>query len=436
MENVEAYLPRLVDRQLERYLRTFGAVEIVGCKWCGKTWTATAHGNSIIRFDDAQTRALVEADLSFAFEGTPPHIIDEWQVVPSLWDATRHMVDDAGSKKGLYILTGSATPQKDQVSHSGAGRIAQTLMRPMSLAETGASDCSISLNDLFDGRFNKGAVKTDLRALARYICKGGWPGALHIEHDEDINLIPIQYLDNLVSNDVPRKGLNQQIMQRVLLALARNIGGLATYETLGQDMLEGEDPDGNDDADNNYAVSRQTIARYLGFLKDQFLIEDTVGWDAPLKSQARTRSKPKRAFVDPSLPAALLGVNADRLLSEMQVFGQLFEELCLRDLKIYASLLDGTWSHPVRYYRDSDGLEVDAILELIDGRWAALEIKLSQSKVAEGVKNLLRLKEKIKSNPAAQNREPEFLAVLVGKTDFKYQTPEGIYVIPITSLTV
>jgi len=422
------YKPRIVDNLLKRYLDVFGAVEIVGCRWCGKTWTALAHGNSVIKLDDAQTRSLIEADPDLAFEGEPPHVIDEWQVVLSLWDNTRRKVDDAGSKKGLFILTGSSTPNKGQVSHSGAGRIARLKMRPMSLSEVGASDASVSLAGLFNGEFTKGAVQTDLRRIAAYICSGGWPGLLNISHEEDIGLIPSQYIEALITSDAQRKGLNEQTLRKLLRSLARNIGSSVTMETLMKDMsLE--------DGDIHVKTgTRTTISKYLKFLADHYIIEDLNGWDAPIKSRSRLRSKPKRSFVDPSIPAVLLGTDSERLLGEMQMFGQLFEELCLRDLRIYSSSLSAVRANDLCYYRDSDGLEVDAIIELMDGRWAAFEIKLSQAKVDEGVKNLIRLRNKVLSNPAAMNREPAFLAVLVGKADFKYQTPEGVYVIPVTSL--
>jgi predicted AAA+ superfamily ATPase len=227
MNNPGEYRPRLVDIIIKQYLRTFGAIEIVGCKWCGKTWTAVEHGNSVLRLDDEQTKALIEADISLAFEGERPRVIDEWHVVPRIWNAARRKVDEAGGKKGLYILTGSTLPadkDDEDVQHSGAGRIAVIRMRPMSLSETGESDGAISLAGLFNGEFTKGPVKTDLRVLARYICNGGWPGALDIEHYDDRKLIPVQYLDNLLSRDVVRKGLNRHAMRRLLLALARSVG--------------------------------------------------------------------------------------------------------------------------------------------------------------------------------------------------------------------
>jgi predicted AAA+ superfamily ATPase len=173
----------------------------------------------------------------------------------------------------------------------------------------------------------------------------------------------------------------------------------------------------------------------INIFKDRFIIEDMSGWDAPVRSKSRVRVKPKRSFVDPSLPAAMLGLGKDRLLKDGQLFGQLFEELCLRDLRVYASCMDSSLPDAVKYYRDSDNLEVDAIIELRDGRWAAIEIKLSDNKVPEGICNLMRLKSKVTSNPLARNPEPAFMAILVGNTEFCRRTPEGIYVISCTSLT-
>jgi predicted AAA+ superfamily ATPase len=224
-----------------------------------------------------------------------------------------------------------------------------------------------------------------------------------------------------------KESVSEYRLRRLLQSLARNIGQAVTYNTLASDIAEG-------DADAA-AVSRQHVESLIGLVKDRFIVEDQSGWDAPVRSKSRVRTKPKRCFVDPSLPAALLGVNEERLLTDGQLLGRLFEELCLRDLRIYASCLESALPDPVMYYRDSDNLEVDAIIELRDGRWAAIEIKLSENKVNEGVANLLRLKSKISANPSARNPDPAFLAVLVGKTDFCRRTPEGVYVIPLTSLT-
>jgi len=422
------YKDRLLDKRLEKHLRAFGAVEIVGSMWCGKTWMAEAHAESKINLSSIGVRTLIEADHSLAFEGGRPHVIDEWQEVPSLWDDTRLAVDAAAGERGLFILTGSSTPKKEETVHSGTGRISRIHLRPMSLSETGDSDNSVSLSGLFDGRFQNARARTDLRSIAGLICKGGWPGALYLDPDV-AELIPNQYMDTLISSIGRRNGANEYRLRRFLASVARNIGQAVTYQTIASDMAEGE-IGGKDEL-----ISRQQVETFLSMFKERFIIEDLNGWDAPIRSKSRLRVKPKRGFVDPSLAAALLGANKERLLQDGQLFGKLFEELCLRDLRIYASCMDSAPPDPVKYYRDSDNLEADAIIVLRDGRWAGIEVKLSESKVPEGVDNLLRLKNKVASNPLARNPEPSFLAVLVGKAEFCRRTPEGVYVIPCTSLT-
>jgi len=422
------YIERLLDRQLKKHLRAFGAVEVVGSMWCGKTWMAEAHAASKINLSNLKTRAVIEADHSLAFDGGKPHVIDEWQEIPALWDETRLAVDAKAGERGLFILTGSSTPKKEETVHSGTGRISRIHLRPMSLFETGDSDGSVSLSGLFEGRFKKTRVQTDLHKIASLICKGGWPGALHIEPDA-AQLIPNQYLDTLISSIGKKNGANEYRLRRFLVSLARNIGQAVKYETIASDMSEG-----NFDGKNEI-VSQQHIELLLTMFKERFIIEDLCGWDAPVRSKSRVRVKPKRCFVDPSLIAALLGMDKDRLLSDGQLLGKLFEELVLRDLRIYASCMEGALPDPVKYYRDSDDLEVDAIIELRDGRWAGIEIKLGENKAEEGIKNLMRLKDKVMRNPMARNPEPAFLAVITGKADFCRKTPEGVYVIPCTSLT-
>lgn len=424
----EQYKPRLVDKTLERRLEGFGAVEVAGAKFCGKTWTSLAHSKSIVHIDDDAVRNMVDLDVSLALEGETPHTIDEWQDVPKIWDAVRRSVDQSANKRGQFILTGSSTVDKSKVSHSGAGRIATLHMRPMSLFESGASNGSISLEGLFQGKFHAHQVETSARELAKLICKGGWPAASDCK-DYLIGDLPAQYLDALFSVSAKKCGLNPRVARRVALSLARNVGKTLTYKTLYNDVFEN-----TGEAVANNAMFQQRIEPYIDFLKDQFTIEDQNGWDAPIKSRSRIRTKPKRSFVDPSLPASLLGMSPERLLLEMQVFGNLFEELCLRDVRVYASAIQQNPEPSVFYYADADGLEVDIVVELADGRWGAMEVKLNEAKVPQAEKNLLRLKQKVAANPAAHNVEPSFLAVLVGKASFCRQLASGVYVIPITSL--
>jgi len=424
----DKYRDRLLDGNLKKHLRAFGAVEIVGSMWCGKTWMAEAHGESKVNLSNSGVRTLIEADHSLAFAGERPHIIDEWQEVPALWDEVRLAVDAAAGERGLFILTGSSTPNKEETTHSGTGRISRIRLRPMSLYETGNSDGTVSLSGLFNGEFKTARVQTDLRRIAELICTGGWPGAIDLNTDA-AELIPNQYLDTLISSIGDKNGANEYKLRRLLISLARNMGQAATYHTIASDIVEG-------DIDSKSEIaSRYTIEKLINIFKDRFIIEDMCGWDAPIRSKSRVRVAPKRCFVDPSLPAALLGAGKDRLLEDGQLFGRLFEELCLRELRIYASCMDYALPDAVKYYRDADNLEVDAIIELRDGRWAAIEIKLGENKVAEGIQSLLRLKNKVASNPLARCPEPAFMAVLVGNAEFCRKTPEGVYVFPCTSLT-
>ncbi len=421
------YQDRLLDAHLEDLMASFGAVEIVGCMWSGKTWMAEAHGNSKTRVMEPGIKAAIEADPYLAFEGDTPHVIDEWPEVPALWDITRMKVDDSGGAPGQYLLTGSSTPKKGKVVHSGTGRIARMHLRPMSLYEQGKSSGAVSLRGLFEGRFTAVQVETGLADLAEYICTGGWPSLLNNKGKRPA-LLAQQYIDTFVSSVTEREGHDQQKLYRLLVSLARNLGQAATYHTIASDIIEGNI------SDKKSLIAQSQVEELIALLKNRFLIEDVKGWDAPVRAKSRVRTKPKRSFVDPSLPAALLGINKERLLEDGQLLGTLFEELCLRDLRIYASAFEQAAHDPVMYYRDSDNLEIDVIIELRDGRWAAIEIKLGENKVEEAVKNLMRLKNKVASNPLARNKEPSFMAVLVGNTSFCRRTPEGVFVLPITSL--
>ena len=298
----------------------------------------------------------------------------------------------------------------------------------MTLTESGHSNASVSISALFNGEFESGQVKTDLNQLATLICRGGWPGAITLE-DKAAQLIPVQYLDALFAkNDKNAPGTEREL-RLFLQSLARNIGSAVTLQTIAKDIGQsgnGKIPDSE----------LRKVRAFLDYFLSRYVICDLNGWDAPIKSPKRLRTKPKHGFADPSLPAALLGASPEILMENLQLFGQLFEELCLRDLRAYVSSLENVQTQPLYYYRDSDGLEVDAIIELRDGRWGAIEIKLGANKAEVAAQNLLRLRSKIAANPAARNPEPSFLLVLVGKTDFKYKTPEGVFVAPITELTV
>ncbi len=418
------YIPRIIDSSVELYLQAFGAVEIAGTMWSGKTWTSERHASSEISLVDRQARQLAEIDPSAVLAGTLPRVIDEWQVVPEIWDAVRRRIDDEGGRKGLYLLTGSSSPARGGTVHSGAGRIARLRMWPMTLLEAGASDGSVSLVALFDGIFESGPVETDLARLAELICRGGWPSSISLPQ-ELAQLVPGSYLDAFLESSRSKTPLSQDQLKTLMGSLARNVGSAATYETLAKDVFGVQEVT---------ATMRQAVTAAVELLERHYVVSALPGWDAPIKSPRRLRTKPKRVFADPSLPAALLGVNPRGLMGNLQLFGQLFEELCLRDLAVYAQAVSGGGQNSLRYYRDSDGLEVDAVVELADGRWGAFEIKLGANKVDAAERSLLRLAAKIAANPAARNPEPSFLAVLTGKTDFKYRTKSGVFVLPITCL--
>lgn len=420
----DGYKARVCDEILAGALSAFGAVEVAGPMWCGKTWTSLAHGNSVVRLSSAAVREVVEIDPTSALTGEKPHVIDEWQDVPAVWDAVRDAIDMAGNSSGSFILTGSSSLRKEAVGHSGAGRIGKMRMSTMSLLETGESSGACSLSGLFEGRFEPQLVQQHLAPLARILCRGGWP-SLQDKPTESATRHIDSYLDAVFDVNMAKRGVKSEEARAVALSLARNVGTAAKLETLAADAF-GASPTEFD---------KRRVSECIDALKSLYIIDELNGWDAPVRSKSRLRTKPKRYFADPSLPAALLQVDEDRLLADGQLFGVLFESLCIHDLAVYASALANAPMFPLRYYRDSDGLEVDAILELRDGRWAAFEVKLGESKVPEAAKSLNRLKKKVASNPAARNPEPEFLAVLVGAAEFaRFDEANGVYVIPITSL--
>ena len=424
-EKPKTYQPRLVDERLHRLLHTFGAVEIRGTKWCGKSWTALAFGESVVHLDDPNVKALAEADPTLALQGAHPHVVDEWQEVSSTWDAARRAVDAAGGEHGLFILTGSSTPAKDAVTHSGAGRIARVDMSTMTLWERGLSTGAVSLSGLFEGSFEPSACDASLAPLADAICCGGWPALLGANAQTAAEVVD-QYLDAMFEVSVPTKGGTSDMARRIVSSLARNVATAATLQTIAQDAALGDEAG---------APAISTVTSYLDMLESMYVIESLHGWDAPVRAKSRLRTKPKRYFADPSIPAAALGMGPERLLSDGQTFGLLFESLCIHDLRAYAACMPGAHPGSLRYYGDSDGLEVDAIIELRDGRWAALEVELGETKVPDGIRNIERLRQKVAANPAARNPKPAFSAILTATSPFcRYDAEHDIYVFPITAL--
>lgn len=426
----KGYLPRIVDAQIEQYLRLFGAVEIAGTKWCGKTWTARRHGASISYVDQGSNLDIAKADPSMMLLGDRPHVIDEWQRVPAIWDVVRHSIDEVRRTKGAWILTGSSSPRifmDGEGHHSGAGRIGRIKMLPMTLSESKDSSGSVSFSGLFDGNFSPQKADSETIRLVKLVCRGGWPEAIE-SSAEEAQIVAREYLNLVFQETIPAQGRDSLIAERICKSLARNLGQSATYKTIVNDVFGAEDnPSG--------LLSDSTVGEYLQLLKRLYLIEEIPGWAPPARSKKRFMVKPKRYFADPSLAIALLGMAPESLLADWQTFGLMFENLCMRDLTVYARALSNVSSVPVRYYHDDAGLEVDAIVELSDGRWAGIEIKVSEDKVSEAERNLLRMREKVCSNPKAHTREPEFLAVITGISEFARQLDSGVYVLPIRCLT-
>ena len=378
----EGYKYRLLDDRITRYLRVFGAVSIEGPKWCGKTWTSLNHANSVTYMTEKSARNLAEVDPKYVFTKERPQLIDEWQVVPEIWDAVRHECDN-DSKKGKFILTGSTSLKKrkgeEKVFHSGTGRIASLRMHPMSLFESGDSTGEASLTGMRDGEIKAGFVrKVELDELAGLVIRGGWPENIDMP-EEDIGIIPAHYIDAIVTKDMHErqtKKRSPQKMRMLIRALARHESSVAGDKTLVKDMEEYENGD-------ELIESRATVADYISL----YMICNQEAFSVHYRSTARVGKTAKRHLVDPSLSCAALHLTVDKLMNDHETFGLLFEALVERDLRIYADYLDGHLYH----FRDNvSGDEVDAILEFNDGEYAAFEIKLSDGSIQESISSLRR----------------------------------------------
>ena len=427
-EKPEGYMPRVADAQIERYLKAFGAVEIAGTKWCGKTWSALMQGASVSYVDE--NLDLARADPSMMLIGDRPHVIDEWQRVPAIWDCVRHEVDRARGTRGAFILTGSSTPATRQgeqgPAHSGAGRIGRVRMSPMSLFESGESTGQVSLEGLFAGEFTPCVAERDTLGLVEAACRGGWPEAVDMEVDA-AQLIAREYVTAALGVSIPALGLDPDIARRLASSLARNLGQAATYKTIINDMFGAEE-------NPLSVIDEGRVRAYLDALKGMYIVEEVPGWAPPARDRKRFATKPKRYLADPSLACALLGMSPAALLADWQTFGLVFENMAVRDLSVYARALDLLDDVPVRYYRDDSGVEADAIVQLADGRWAAFEFKVSEDKVEKGVASLERMRRKVCENPRSQTRPPEFMAVITGVGEYAREVADGIVVVPLRLL--
>jgi len=421
---MKKYLPRIIDKLLSDRLEAKGAVLLEGPKWCGKTTSAKEIAGSFISMDQPemskQYQSMAELSPLTLLEGETPRLIDEWQIAPNLWNAVRYEVDQR-DEFGQFILTGSAVPAEiDESMHTGTGRISRLYMRPMSLYESEDSNGKVTIRDMFANKEISAKSDIDLEEIAFLICRGGWPKAIGLTEKQAL-FQAIDYFDAVVSADISRVDSvrrDKEKAKRFLKSYARNVGTRATLETIRQDVL----------ANHTGTFDPVTLYSYRDALTKIFVIEDSPAWNPNLRSKAAIRTTDARYFVDPSIATAALQLSPKDLLNDLNTMGLIFENLCVRDLRIYADFLDGS----IYQYRDSNGLECDAVIHLRDGSFGLIEIKLGgDSLIEEGVKNLKDLASKLDTN---KMKEPSFMLVLCAKAPFAYRRKDGVYVVPITCL--
>lgn len=418
------YLPRITDKLLDERLKAKGAILIEGPKWCGKTTSAKEFAKSFIAMDEPdktkQYKQMAELNPSALLEGETPRLVDEWQLAPNLWNAVRYEVDKRDDF-GQFILTGSAVPAEfDASMHSGTGRISRLYMRTMSLYESKDSDGAVSLSDLFNDKEISCANHKTLDDIAFLICRGGWPISIKLEGKASL-FQAIDYFDSVVKNDISRVDSVKRDVEKaksLLRSYARHVGSQAPLETIRKDML----------ANQADTFDQVTLYSYIDALKKIFVIEDAPAWNPNIRSKTAIRSTDTRYFIDPSIATAALGIGPKDLTQDLNTMGFLFENLAVRDLRIYSELLDGS----VYHYRDKSGLECDAVIHLRNGSYGLVEIKLGGDKlIEEGAQTLKTLSDLIDTNSM---KKPSFMMVLCAQAPFAYKRNDGVYVVPITSL--
>lgn len=419
------YKQRIADKMLAKKLASKGAVLIEGPKWCGKTTTAEQQAQSVLYMDNpaklATNLQMAEIDPSSLLADKTPRLIDEWQLAPKLWDAVRYEVDHR-HEVGQFILTGSAVPASEKdIHHSGTGRFSWLTMRPMSLFESGESNGSVSMSQLFDSPERIiGINKLNIDDIAYLICRGGWPFASNLTGEAALAQA-FDYVDAVIKKDISRvDGVNRNATTARLLlrSYARHQGAQATIGTIVADMTSNAESE----------ISDKTASSYLEALRKMFVIEDSEAWNPNLRSKTAVRTANTRYFVDPSIGTAVLGMGPKDLIGDLNTMGLFFETMCVRDLRVFAEALDGQ----VYHFRDKTGLECDAVIHLRNGKYGLIEVKLGGDRlIEEGAKNLLTLASKINTDKMS---EPCFLMVLTGTGDYAFRRKDGVYVVPIGCL--
>lgn len=421
-------MDRIIDEQLALKLESFGAVLIVGPKGCGKTTSAKQKAKSFIEFQDEEQRdnliAVANTYPSKLLIGEKPRLFDEWQDAPKLWGTIRKSVDDLG-ENGLYILTGSSS--KDIIKpHTGTLRISKLKMYPMSLYESGESNGSISLIDLFNNPEKFDGCVSDLTIddLIFAVCRGGWPRALLNKTKRSQLEIAKDLYRQIYSSDISsidNVKRNARLAQTILQSYSRNICTLASTKTVFRDIS------------SNFNLTQPTFDDYIQALENLFIIEDIDAWCPAIRSKSAIRASKKRNLIDPSIAVAALGLSPEYFNTDFKTLGFLFESLCLRDLKIYSSAFDGY----VSYYHDRYGLEADCVLHLNDGRYALIEFKLGSSEINQASEHLSKIENLIKKYNENEKQNPirtPDLKIIITATKYGYKLDNGVFVIPIGCL--
>lgn len=418
------YYERLIEKRIERKLKSSGAVQVAGPKFCGKTTTCMLYQNSYIKLNTKQSIAIARLNPKGVLIGEQPRLIDEWQKAPDIWN---HIKDDLDFdyQFGKYILTGSSTPaDKTDVHHSGAGRIAPLLMRPMTLWESKESNGKVSLASLFEGGTDYPLdmnAEFTLEDVAFLLCRGGWPIAVQAPRDIALEITKNYYGGLFIFEDSENERFRNkkpEVLRMILRSYARNISTEAAVSTIISDIRQS----------NERSMDTKTYDDYMEALKDLYIIEDMEAWNPNIRSKTSIRGTPTRHFVDTSIACRSLGVNPPDLMNDLESFGLFFEDFAVRDLRVYADSLGGE----VKHYRDNSGLECDAVVHLEDGRWGGIEIKLGgDDLINDGAESLKRLRDKIVQK--SDEKAPSFLLVLTA-VGAAYKREDGVYVAPINML--